>query len=155
MSGRTMRQAYCVKWHNILEKRCTNIQGAHAPLLPHKTQRDKVLAVFLQSHYPLFREAIETCRRWIITKAWAECWVHNLADGIYETSSTVLQCFHVPQNANHQSSDIQVATQFTLGQHRQLVWRSLPRGLLPPLRIEPSISCLQDECTKLLTAPQE
>ena len=34
MSGRTMGQVYSTKY----------IQGAHVPLRPHKTPRDKVLA---------------------------------------------------------------------------------------------------------------
>ena len=45
MSGRTMGQVYCTKWHNSLWAKYTlYIQGAHAPLHPCKTQRDKVLA---------------------------------------------------------------------------------------------------------------
>ena len=38
-----MGQVYYTKWHNSLSTKYTYIQGAHAPLCPHKTHRDKVL----------------------------------------------------------------------------------------------------------------
>ena len=45
MSGRTMGQVYCTKWHNSLYTQYNlYIQGTHAPLRPRKTQRDKILA---------------------------------------------------------------------------------------------------------------
>ena len=37
-------QVYCTKWHNSLQTKYTYIQGAHTPLPPCKTQRDKILA---------------------------------------------------------------------------------------------------------------
>ena len=46
MSGGTMGQVYYTKWHNSLQTKYTlYTQGAHAPLRPRKTPRDKVLAV--------------------------------------------------------------------------------------------------------------
>ena len=44
MSGRTMGQVQCTKWHNSLQTKYTCIQGTHDPLRPCKTQRHKVLA---------------------------------------------------------------------------------------------------------------
>ena len=38
------------------------LQGAHALLRPHKTQRDKVLAAKqVGTPHPLLKEAVETC----------------------------------------------------------------------------------------------
>ena len=53
---------------SILSKQIFDIQGAHAPLRPRKTQRDKVLAAMKVGLYvpltpppPLLKEAVETC----------------------------------------------------------------------------------------------
>ena len=54
MSSRTMGQVYCTNGTIPYRQSIFDINGAHAPLRPRKTQRDKVLAAMqVGLHVPL------------------------------------------------------------------------------------------------------
>ena len=108
MNGMMMGQVYCTKRHNSLQtKYILYIQGAHAPLHPRKTQRDKVLAakqvgLYVPLNPPTFAQR-GSWNVWVVNNYQRLSWPLNIWNVIHH--ATTSPC---PQTATHQSSDIQV-----------------------------------------------